>query len=92
MIFKSLNQFRRHSVVLLLHPVIKFIIVFWLRYCWLPVLSDGDCFRLLKRFDFEEMKFSLYFMGYEDEANIPKDDKERTYWTFKQKATIELTQ
>ncbi|GAV66477.1 Glyoxalase domain-containing protein [Cephalotus follicularis] len=46
---------------------------------------------LLKRFDFPEMKFSLYFMGYEDAALAPSDPVERTVWTFGRKATIELT-
>ncbi|KAH0452436.1 hypothetical protein IEQ34_019735 [Dendrobium chrysotoxum] len=46
---------------------------------------------LLKRLDFPEMKFSLYFLGYEDTASAPADPKERTVWTFGQKATLELT-
>ncbi|CAI0397979.1 unnamed protein product [Linum tenue] len=46
---------------------------------------------LLKRLDFPEMKFSLYFMGYEDPACVPSDAVERTVWAFSQKATIELT-
>ncbi|KAL0907638.1 hypothetical protein M5K25_022057 [Dendrobium thyrsiflorum] len=46
---------------------------------------------LLKRLDFPEMKFSLYFLGYEDTASAPADPRERTIWTFGQKATLELT-
>ncbi|RVW17543.1 Lactoylglutathione lyase [Vitis vinifera] len=48
-------------------------------------------YRLLKRLDFPEMKFSLYFMGYEDTASAPSNETERIVWTFSQKATIELT-
>ncbi|XP_030521108.1 lactoylglutathione lyase isoform X3 [Rhodamnia argentea] len=47
---------------------------------------------LLKRFDFPDMKFSLYFMGYEDPKSAPSNAVDRTVWTFSQKATIELTQ
>ncbi|KAG4988969.1 hypothetical protein JHK82_031299 [Glycine max] len=46
---------------------------------------------LLKRLDFLEMKFSLYFMGYEDTTKAPSNPVERTVWTFSQKATMELT-
>lgn len=46
---------------------------------------------LLKRLDFPEMKFSLYFMGYEDPSLAPSNSVDRTVWTFSQKATIELT-
>ena len=38
------------------------------------------------------MKFSVYFMGFADEKNIPKDPAERAKWTFSQPGTIELTQ
>jgi len=47
--------------------------------------------RLLKQLDFPEMKFSLFFMGYENAEDIPQDEKERTRWTLSRKATIELT-
>lgn len=47
--------------------------------------------RLLKKLDFPEMKFTLYFVGYENSADIPEDDTERTRWTFSRKATLELT-
>ncbi|KAM1227303.1 hypothetical protein ACFX2I_006586 [Malus domestica] len=46
---------------------------------------------LLKRLDFPEMKFSLYFLGYEDLASAPTNSVDRTVWTFGRKATIELT-
>ncbi|KAH7542686.1 hypothetical protein FEM48_Zijuj02G0100500 [Ziziphus jujuba var. spinosa] len=46
---------------------------------------------LLKRLDFPEMKFSLYFLGYEDTASAPPNNVHRTVWTFGQKATLELT-
>ena len=48
--------------------------------------------RLLKRFDFPTMKFSLYFMGYAAAADIPSDPAECSIWVFKQMATLELTQ
>jgi lactoylglutathione lyase len=47
---------------------------------------------LLKKLDFPGAKFSLFFMGYEPNADIPKDDKERTVWAMSRKATLELTQ
>jgi lactoylglutathione lyase len=46
----------------------------------------------MQKLDFPEMKFSLYFMGFEKAEDIPKDDAERTKWTFSQRATLELTQ
>lgn len=46
---------------------------------------------LLQKLDFPSMKFSLYFMGYENPNEIPEDHDERSIWTFSKKATIELT-
>lgn len=48
--------------------------------------------RLLTKLDFAEMKFSLYFMGYEKAEDIPLNNKERCSWAMSRKATIELTQ
>ncbi len=48
--------------------------------------------RLLRKLDFPEMKFSLYFLGYVEEGEqIPRDDGERTAWTFSRQGVLELT-
>ena len=47
---------------------------------------------LLKRLDFEGMKFSLYFLAAGDDfSDISKDDSERTAQTFGRPAMLELT-
>ncbi|GER27340.1 lactoylglutathione lyase family protein /glyoxalase I family protein [Striga asiatica] len=46
---------------------------------------------LLKRLDFSDLKFTLYFLGYEDVSSAPSDPIERTAWTFGHKAVLELT-
>jgi len=47
---------------------------------------------LLDRFDFEDMQFTLYFMGYLDpNEQIPKDKAERARWVFGREALIEIT-
>ena len=45
---------------------------------------------LLDQFDFPDMEFSLFFMGYPGEE-IPADPSERAKWIFEQPALIELT-
>lgn len=45
---------------------------------------------LLDRYDFPDMKFSLYFMGYPSSA-IPKDPGDRVKWVFEQPALLEFT-
>ncbi|XP_072307856.1 lactoylglutathione lyase-like [Eucyclogobius newberryi] len=45
----------------------------------------------LQKIDFPEMRFTLYFVGYEDKANIPENMSERTAWTFSRHGVIELT-
>ncbi|XP_071690377.1 lactoylglutathione lyase-like [Rutidosis leptorrhynchoides] len=57
----------------------------------LKFYSDVLGMSLLKRLDFPDMKFSLYFLGYEDTSSAPQDPIERTVWTFDKMATIELT-
>lgn len=48
--------------------------------------------RLLRKLDFPEMKFSLYFLHRPVEGEIAPDDTgERTAWTFSQRGILELT-
>lgn len=58
----------------------------------LPFYTEVLGMTLLVKLDFPEMKFSLYFMGYEDPKDIPQDRAERVSWAMSRKATIELTQ
>ena len=49
--------------------------------------------RVLRKLDFPEMKFSLYFLHrtQEGDAAAPEDIGERTAWTFSQRGILELT-
>ena len=48
--------------------------------------------RVLRKLDFPEMKFSLYFLHRSVEGEIAPDDAgERTAWTFSQRGILELT-
>ena len=53
-----------------------------------PFYQDVLGMTLLERFDFPDMEFSLYFMGYPSEA-IPEDRTERARWIFDQPALLE---
>lgn len=48
--------------------------------------------QVMRRLDFEEMNFSLYFLAkLEESDNVPEDTEARTVWTFSQKGLLELT-
>ncbi len=49
--------------------------------------------RLLERFEFETMQFSLYFLGFDDslEGDMPEDSSERLVWLALQAGVLELT-
>jgi lactoylglutathione lyase len=48
--------------------------------------------RVLRKLDFPEMKFSLYFLAHATASDaVPEDRGERTAWTFSQRAVLELT-
>jgi lactoylglutathione lyase len=48
--------------------------------------------RVLRKLDFPEMKFSLYFLAkINDGAAVPESVGERTEWTFSQRGILELT-
>ena len=47
---------------------------------------------VLRKLDFEELKFSLYFLAHVPADNhVPEDKGERTAWTFAQRGILELT-
>lgn len=48
--------------------------------------------RVLRKLDFAEMKFSLYFLAIPAEGDSPPEDAgERTAWTFGRQGVLELT-
>lgn len=48
--------------------------------------------RLLRKLDFPEMKFSLYFLArLEENETVPEEEGARTSWTFSQRGILELT-
>lgn len=48
--------------------------------------------KLIRSIDFDEWKFSLYFLAYvPDEKMIPKEEKENAAYTFGREAVLELT-
>lgn len=47
---------------------------------------------LLDKIDFPSMKFSLYFVGYENPDEVPKDDAARYKWMLSKATVLELTQ
>lgn len=48
--------------------------------------------RVLRKLDFPEMKFSLYFLAkLDDDAVVPEEVGARTQWTFSQRGILELT-
>ncbi|MDH2297908.1 lactoylglutathione lyase [Cobetia sp. 29-18-1] len=50
--------------------------------------------RLVRKLDFPEMQFSLYFLAYLDDdqaSEVPGDDLKRTTYTFGREAMLELT-
>jgi lactoylglutathione lyase len=48
--------------------------------------------RVLRKLDFPEMKFSLYFLHRPQDGETPPDDAgQRTAWTFAQRGILELT-
>lgn len=48
--------------------------------------------RVLRKLDFPEMKFSLYFLArLADDSAVPQDAGERMTWTFRQQGILELT-
>ena len=48
--------------------------------------------RALRKLDFPEMKFSLYFLARVEEGeDLPEDEGARTAWTFGQQGILELT-
>jgi lactoylglutathione lyase len=48
--------------------------------------------RVLRKLDFAEMRFSLYFLAFPEEREaVPEEAGERMAWTFGQRGILELT-
>ena len=59
----------------------------------LPFYRDVLGMTVVDRYDFPEMEFTLYFVGYPDDSDgpIPEDRAARAAWVFGRKALVELT-
>ena len=56
----------------------------------IPFYEEVLGMTLIDRFDFPEMEFSLYFLGYV-KGEVPSEPKVRAKWLFEQPALLELT-
>ena len=56
----------------------------------IPFYEEVLGMKLIEKFDFPAMEFSLFFMGYPTEP-VPEDPAERAKWLFDQPALLELT-
>lgn len=61
-----------------------------------PFYEDNFGFKLLHRYDFEQWKFSLYFMGIlrdgvEWPSEVPSKASEKALWSMEYASTLELT-
>ena len=56
----------------------------------IPFYENVLGMRLLGNFDFPEMEFGLFFLGYSKEV-IPAQIESKAKWVFKQPALLELT-
>ena len=56
----------------------------------LPFYTEVLGMTLLVKLDFPEAKFSLYFMGYENPADIPADKEARKSWAMSRKVKKNL--
>lgn len=51
---------------------------------FVALVASSSFTRLMQELHFAEWEFSIYFVGYCNEADIPSDAKERTRWCFQQ--------
>ena len=60
----------------------------------LPFYTGVLGMRLLEKRDFPETRFSVYFLGFENEEDFVGElgSRERTKWALSRKGTLDLTQ
>ncbi|XP_055854159.1 lactoylglutathione lyase-like [Episyrphus balteatus] len=57
----------------------------------LPFYTGVLGMKMLQKMDFPDGKFSVFMMGYENDADIPINSSQITQWTFTRKGALNLT-